>query len=352
MSHNFVNLIKINNEITLFFNSVSVRIMKLRTILGQIQEIFCSPESWVILILMLLLSSGLFIYIFNKPPTPSFFLDEASFLFDAGNRKIECDLKVTKGEIELKQFFLNNNSINTWFTSKKVIRSGEVVTCVLEYPWKMGKVYKITLKTMDERYAELVARAPELVPNLELEIINTNSTQSASNLQLDIQYQSIGNGTDSLHMILFTYLFFERQNRPIYIFYDSRYMADESIKRADCIVNYFNDYKINIIKTNYESLEKLSIELPNIILIIVDPLITHQGNKIRDALPAPLLDPNYDGYIRDNSKYGKSILYDWMVDKGLILITVGSITPHQKIFYSDGIYQYNKDSYITIVIWV
>ncbi len=74
----------------------------------------------------------------------------------------------------------------------------------------------------------------------------------------------------------------------------------------------------------------------NIILILVNPLKDNKGNSLTSAIPAPLSYPSNNGYISDNSKYGRSFLYDWMNDKGLVLVTIGSSEPYKRILYSDG----------------
>ena len=121
-------------------------------------------------------------------------------------------------------------------------------------------------------------------------------------------------------------------------------MCDESLKRADAIIDYFSKCNVTIDKVNYDELKDLSRSKPRVILILVDPLKDAYGRRLRNSLPAPLIDPDGDGYIRDDSKYGKSLIYDWMKDKGLILVTVGTLQPHKRILYQDGVFTRTKDS--------
>jgi hypothetical protein len=123
-------------------------------------------------------------------------------------------------------------------------------------------------------------------------------------------------------------------------------MGDESIRRAKAIIDFFNVCGITLEKADYNTIERLSREMSNIILILLNPLKDHNGRLIEDAAPAPLIDLNGNGFIKDDSKYGKSFLYDWMRDNGLILVTIGSLQPYKRILYSDGAYKYAKDSYI------
>jgi len=210
----------------------------------------------------------------------------------------------------------------------------------------MGKVYVIKLVTIDDQSTELTTRAPEITPTFNLEIKETNITLNSKHLKVKVTYKAESNGTDTLHILLFTYLSYEKKNRTLYIFYDPEYMTAESIKRADTIIQYFKTYNVTINKIDYRTLEGLSKETPErIILIIVNPLKDGHGRRLENSLPAPIIDPDRDGYIKDDSKYGKSFIYDWMEDKGLILVTIGSLQPHKKILYDNGAYTPAKDSY-------
>jgi hypothetical protein len=299
----------------------------------------------VVLLILLLLISGLAIYASNMPASPSFYINELSFKLGEDGRNIELYVKVIRGNVELKQFFVNDDAVNSWTADKHIIREGESSKCLLKYPWKMGNYYTIKVITTDDQSMELTAKAPEVFPSLKLEITQVNVTICFETLKVNVTYSAYSNGTDSMHMLLFTYLSFEWPSRPIYIFYDPRYMTDESLKRAEIIINHFKDHNIIIERADYTTLEKLSKDMPRVILILINPLKDYMGKRIENAAPAPLVDPNGNGLLKDDSKYGKSHLYDWMRDKGLILITVGSLQPYKRILYSEGTYSRAKDSY-------
>ena len=303
-----------------------------------------SLEVVIILVILMLFISGFGIFIINRPNSPSFYIYDAFFRLGEDTRNIELYVKVDEGSIELKQFFLNNNNINEWTADKNIIREGEVTICMLEYPWKVGKYYDIKLVTTDDRSADFVAKAPEVIPSLRLEIKNVNVTMNSKIFSVNATYEAYSNGTDSLHMLLLTYKSFENEIRPAFVFYDSHYMTEESLKRADAIISHFGSYNVTIEKVDYGALEYLSNSKPKCILIIVNPLKDLQGNKIENAIPAPLVDIDGDGFIKDDSEYGKTRLYDWMQDNGLILVTVGSLQPYKRIVYRDGIYNHALDS--------
>jgi hypothetical protein len=298
----------------------------------------------IILLFLLLFTSGFTIYAVNRPATPLFHIYDASFRLGEDNRSIELYVAADRSRIELKQFFINNEAVQTWNSDKKSIVNGESLRCILEYPWRMGTVYTIKLVTTDKQSAELVTKAPEMTPSLKLEIKNVNVSLSSDFLMVNATYRAYSNGTDSLHVMLFTYRSFENQSRPVYMFYDSRYMAEESLRRADSIIGYFGAYNMTIEKLDYGMLENLSNAMPRCMLIIVNPLKDYQGNKIEDAIPAPLVDSDVDGFIKDDSEYGKTRLYDRMQDSGLILVTVGSLQPYKRIIYGDSTYRRAMDS--------
>jgi hypothetical protein len=307
-------------------------------------NLFRSLNAVVILVIVLLFTSGFVIYVVNRPVSPSFYLDNVFFRLGEDARNIEFYVKVDKGSIELKQLFLNNDSITGWTADKNIIREGEVTKCMLEYHWKMGEYYDIKLVTTDDRFMELAVKAPEVAPGLQLEVKNVSVALSSDSLRVKANYGAYSKGTDSLHVILFTYKSFENPIMPAYMIYDSRYMTEESLRRADSIISYFDAYNLTIEKADYGTLENLSNDMPRCMLIIVNPLKSIQGNKIEDAIPAPLVDSDGDGFIRDDSKNGKTLLYDWMQDNGLVLVTVGSLQPYKRIIYGNGTYRRAMDS--------
>jgi hypothetical protein len=305
---------------------------------------FRSLEVIIMIIVLLLITAGFTIYAVNIPASPSFHIYDASFKMDEDSRIIEFHVQADKGTIELHQFFISNEAVHTWNTDKKIIRNGETAKCILEYPWKMGTYYTIKLVTADDQTAEIATKAPEVTASLQLETKNVDITLNSSFLTVNATYQAYSNGTDYLHVIMFTYRSFENKSRPLYMFYDSHYMTEKSLRRADSIIDHFGVYNVTITKLDYGALESISNGKPKCTLILVNPLMDHQGNKIDNAIPAPLVDPDGDRFIRDNSENGKTLLYDWMQDNGLVLVTVGSLQPYKRILYDDGTYVHSSDA--------
>lgn len=260
-------------------------------------------------------------------------------------RKIEFSLRVREGSIELKQFFVNNLTVYRWYAEKRIVREGEETSCLLEFPWKIGEEHSIRLVTVDDHVFEVFVRAPEAEPRFDLEVKNLMISHIPGSRKVDLTYEAEGIGLDSLHLILFTYRSFEKDKRPIYIFYDPRYLAEEGLKRAEAIIRFFRSFNTTVETVDYRGLETLSRDMPKAILVLVNPLRDGSGRKLMDAAPAPLVDPNGNGYIRDDSRYGRSHIYDWMMDQGLIMVTVGSHQPYKRILYEDGFYRLARDAF-------
>lgn len=328
--------------INLIFRGFSKVVMR-RKVSGAIYRFF-SLEVFSIFFILMLFISGFFMYYLNRPVNPSVQLVDLVFGLDPDHRWLELSVRVKAGIVELKQFFVNNLTVYNWRADKIVVREGEEVRCFLEFPWRMGVDHIIRLVTGDERSFELVGRAPIIEPELDLGLGEVTKFIYGNLLRLRVDYWVEGKGIDHLHVLLFAYRKFERLSRPIYLFYDVRYMAEEAMKRAEYIVDYLRSRSLAVNLLDYSGLEGLSRDMPRAVLILVNPLEDGHGRRLWDAAPAPLIDPNRNGYLRDDSRYGRSFLYDWMADGGLILITVGTHQPYKRILYRDGSYGLARDS--------
>lgn len=303
----------------------------------------------VMFTILILFFSGLAIYLINS----SFFLSPATRLelkevaFNMGDayRSVALTVKVREGSAEIKQVFINDNAVQEWQTDKKVIFRGEESRVILRYAWVMRETYVIKIVTADDQVAEFRVKAPEEKPFIFMKVNNVSVIEDGDNLRVRVGFSAKGKGIDSFQSLLFTYLSFNQTSRVIYVFFDEQYMSGESLKRARAIIDLLASYNFSVVKADYYLLEELARNKPECILIVVNPLKDFSGRRIEDALPAPLIDPDGDGLIRDNSKYGKSLLYDWMRDGNLILVIVGSVEPYKRIVYKDGSYKYAKDSF-------
>jgi hypothetical protein len=302
----------------------------------------------IVIVLLVISTSAVAMYWVSSPLDLSFSIYDVSFKLGEYERSIELYVRVEGGSIELDSLSVNNTVVSNWSADRHIVREGKETRCVLEYPWRMARDYVFKLVTADGQSTEVTVTAPETAPTLSMNIKNVNVNSSSGFLNVNVEYEAQGDGVDTLHTLLFTYSSFENLSTNVYIFYDTDYMANESIKRVDVIVKQFDSYGVPIYKIDYNALEILSRATNSparrCILIVVNPLQDALGRKIYDALPALLVDPNGNGIIRDDSRYGKSFLYDWMTDEGLILVTVGSLQPHKRILYNDGVYNFARDA--------
>jgi len=304
-----------------------------------------SPDTILILLISILFLSGFTIYLVNKPSTAIIQIRDVSFKIEEDRRLIEFYVEIVKGYTELKQVFVNDEAVRIRYIDNRFIAEGSSVRCVVEYPWRMGETYTIKLTTTDDLSVEVEASSPTMKPSLKLKLGNVTIQYRSDHLKLSVECIMESNGTTSLQPILLVYRNFNYSDRNVYVFYDRRFMTYESLRRVEAIARYLQSYNITVYMADYDTLRSLSILKPAIILVVVEPMKDRYGRIVHDALPAPLIDPNNNGYIRDDSLYGRSMLYDWMHDRGLILVTVGSITPYKRIVYMDGSYRYALDSY-------
>jgi hypothetical protein len=315
----------------------------MKKILWQSLRSFISLDTLTVVVMLLLFISGFLINFLSRPASSSFQIDEISFNLGENKRTIDVSISVSRGVIELYKVLINDFSLSSWHVDKFMINEGEKAHCLIEFPWKMGNTYVIKIITIDGNTAEIIAMAPSIEPSLSLNVRDLKGSL-IPDLKIGLTYEVEGDGIDELHLIIFTFHSFKKSNRSIYVFYDPDYMANEALRRADFIIRYLESRSMKIHKLDFKSLEKFYDNTQNDILILINPLKDGWGRRLYDAAPAPLLDPNGNGYIRDDSRYGKSTLYDLMTDKGLILVTVGSHQPYKRILYGDGSYRLARDS--------
>jgi hypothetical protein len=309
-----------------------------------------SRSTYAIIAIVVLVISTLAVaaYLASRPSGASFSIYDVSFKLGEDKRSIELHVKVDRGSIELDQMSVNNTAVQSWSADKHTVGEGEETRCVLEYHWMMGRDYVVKLVTAGGQSAEATAATPETAPTLSVNIKDVNVNSSSGFLKVNVEYEARGDGVDTLHTLLFTYSSSKNWSNNVYIFYDPDYMADESVNRADAIVRHFDSYGVPIYKIDYNALEILSRAAGSparrCMLIVVNPLKDGAGRKLYDAMPALLVDPNGNGILWDDSRHQKSFLYDWMADDGLILVTVGSLQPHKRILYDNGVYSFAVDA--------
>jgi hypothetical protein len=307
------------------------------------RRIHVDPNDLAAIVCVSLLLSGLAIYLANRPASPPLRISEVSFRLGREYRTVEVHVKAS-GSAEVIGITVNGEAVPGLQTDRRMILEGEEATLTFKYPWRMGKSYTIRVEASEGASAELTATAPAAGPSLILDVENVSIRSKQGSTVVGVDYRAEAEGASSLQVILFTYLSFTRIERPIYVLHDRAYMPEESLERAEEIVRQLQAYNLTAIKLDYEATKTLSEKRPEAILVVVNPLADGRGRRLDDAMPATLLDPDGDGYLAEHSRYGRSLLYDWMRDGGLVLVTVGSLEPYKRILYKNRSYTYARDS--------
>jgi hypothetical protein len=296
------------------------------------------------IIIILIFLSGISILIFNKPEKTDFSLSDFLFEITEDRRSISFFVVANKGQVELKEVFINDETVLDWSAEKKILLKNENTLVEINYNWNAEEYYEVEVVSSDDIRTGSLVKSPKIDPELNLEILNFSITSRGESSMGLVNYKVNYYGFNKLHLMLFAYKEFNESNREVFIFFDEDYMDPESIARSEAIIKYFTTYNVGIDKLDFTALKAKVTEKPKIILIVVNPLKDGGGRRIENALPAILTDWNGNGDIRDDSKNGKTILYDWMKEKGLVLVTVGSILPHKRMVYQNGVSGYAQDS--------
>ncbi|MHC1597833.1 MAG: hypothetical protein ACXQT3_05930, partial [Methermicoccaceae archaeon] len=138
---------------------------------------------------------------------------------------------------------------------------------------------------------------------------------------------------------------YEPRERPVYVFYDTNFMPNETLERADVLVKTLGDFGFNVSRLSWIGLENVASRKESCVLVIFNPLMDRNGTDVYDVLPSVITDRNRNGLIRDDSAYRKSYLYDWMLSSGMVLITPDSTQPNWNILYDDGSVKRTGDKY-------
>jgi len=122
-------------------------------------------------------------------------------------------------------------------------------------------------------------------------------------------------------------------------------MPQKTVKDVRSFLNQSRIFGLNVQTVDWASLSELAQSKPKSVLCIFQPLINRSNEELYGALPACLIDPDQDGHVRDDSKYGRSLVYDWEKDQGLIFVTIGgrAALPNIYILYQNETSSPNLD---------
>jgi len=251
-------------------------------------------------------------------------------------------------EFELDSLFINGSKTFTWIPDKTVLKPGENTSIKVFFYWFKGKIYNITLTAKSKEQAvnsSFTFKAPTFNNVLKINVVNVYTESIDFMNKINIQYNIEALGYSNIYIRLYTFKDFLNESLPIYVFYDYRYMSRNTTNLIDTFILNAERYGLNITRADWSLLEKLAISRSKCILIIFYPLSSVNKPILIGSLPSCIIDPNHSRGIADNSKYGKSLIYDWMRDYGLVFITVGpkASQPNIWILYEDGYAEKNLD---------
>ena len=244
-------------------------------------------------------------------------------------------------DVELNSIFINNSKVFTWMPSRTVLKPGENALIKIFFYWVKGRSYNVTLMARcSEGFvnSSCTVQTPIFSNVLEVNVTDVHAERIYEDLvKIDVKYVLKSIGYSRVYIKLFTFKNYTNTSLPIYTFYDYRYMSKDTMNLIDAFVNEAEKHGLNIVKSNWELLERL-VENRSRCILIIFPLSSINIPTLTGALPACIIDPNRSQGITDDSKYGKSLIYDWMRDNGLIFVTVGSRASQSNrwILYEDG----------------
>ena len=252
-------------------------------------------------------------------------------------------------DVELSYITINRSKIFTWSPNKTVLKPGEKAAVNIFFYWIKGAKYIITVTGRSgDQYvnSSTTLNTPTFSNKLEIRITGVYAEKIDSDLtRINIAYLLESLGYSNVNIKVFTCRSYTNTSIPIYVFYDYRYMPKNTLNLIDKLVSEASKHGVNISRASWERLEELVRDRGRCILILIYPLSSTNIPLLNATLPACIIDPNHSGGIADNSRYGKSLVYDWMRDNGLILVTVGSSAsqPNTWILYGDGYAGKNLD---------
>ena len=253
-------------------------------------------------------------------------------------------------EINLDSIVINGSRIFTWNPGKTRLKPGEDTVADVFFYWFKGVKYNITVIGRGVNYnvsSSSIINTPLFSNKLEFNITDVYVERVNGFTRINVKYSIRSLGYSNVNIRFFTCRSYVNTSIPIYVFHDYKYMPEYTLNLTDMLIWEACRHGVNISKADWGKLEELVENRSRCILIILYPLSSINIPLLNATLPACIIDPNHSQGVADNSKYGKSLIYDWMRDQGLILVTVGSSAsqPNTWILYEDGYASRNLDKY-------
>ncbi|MEM2195173.1 MAG: hypothetical protein QW803_11995 [Candidatus Methanomethylicia archaeon] len=286
-----------------------------------------------------------------KPKLPLTLMDLSASILPDGRYLTLIAHNTGDEDIELESIFINGSIVFTWLPSKTILKPGENATINIFFYWNKGEIYNITVKARSRDGAvnsSGLIQTPLFSNILEFNIINIQTERIDEDLVIiNVNYTLKSLGYSKVYVRLFTFMDYVNISLPIYAFYDYRYMSKDTLNLIDSLIEKAWKRGLNITRADWISLETLARNKIRCILIVFSPLSSVNIPTLTGSLPACIIDPNRSQGITDDSRYGKSLIYDWMRDYGLIFVTVGSRSSQSNrwILYDDGYAKRNLEKF-------
>lgn len=281
----------------------------------------------IIIVVIAIFSISIIAWYLNNENESKIAINDVSFVM-TNERMINATV-INNGleEVELQKLYINGIKVLPWYAEKILLKPNDKTNLTIHYVWKSREEYTIKL-IADKSTTQKIVKAPVVHTTLNFKIYNLSKT--------GVNYQLNTNGLSNVKVMTFLYKRYESSSKQIYVFYDHNYMPKETLISADSFIDLANKYGMNVKKVNWFELDAIAENKEPGILVLFNPLVNATSLEINAALPSSIIDRNNDGSIRDDSKYGKSYVYDWMHDNGLIFVTVNSTNIHLFILYKNG----------------
>jgi len=240
---------------------------------------------------------------------------------------------------------VNGGRVFTWYAEN--ITLGDITTTrvFVYYPWAVDESYRVEVDVDDGKVWTTATAAPIAVyMNVEVESVVVSPPMRGLAGNVSVHYHINSSGYSNMSMMAFL-SGYEQRTLPVYVFYDTNFMPNETLKRADSLVKILSDFEYDVRKLDWIELEDVANNRESCVLVVLNPLMDRNGTEVYDVLPSTITDRNKNGFIRDDSAYKKSYLYDWMLASGMVLITPDSTQPNWNIIYDNGRVEETGDKY-------
>lgn len=293
------------------------------------------------LLIILLVTSIItipYIYRWWQSSASGFIIQSTSFQLRPDGRYSLISIKSTGSQpIEIVSIQFNNTKVPAFEATINPVQPGQTAMLTVQYPWQSKSNYYIRIDTKQGSSSQIQAQTPKISPDAKVTKTGITQQQIGGSYRISLSYRINTTSYDWTYLALFIYQSYKQQRLPIYVFYDSIYMPEETLNRALTFANLAKEYGFNASLLNWNSLAGLTRFKPSCILLLFNPLMNSTGTRLFDAAPSLLLDPNENGLVKDHSTSNRSLVYDWENENGLVFVSIGSDkAPASQILAKNG----------------